>query len=121
MLFNGDANENDRRDCDLDDVGGEYGGDNISDSDWGLANVTLSGCWYNMGAVIFVDMLDAIGVGAPEPVRDTAGDDGIATDGSFEFHNCSNGGLVVCNDKWDTLWLFIVEASKWNRFPNSDL
>jgi hypothetical protein len=52
-----------------------------------------------MGAVIFVDMLDAIGVGAPEPVRDTAGDDGIATDGSFEFHNCSNGGLVICNDK----------------------
>jgi hypothetical protein len=33
LLFNGDANENDRRDCDLDDVGGEYGGDNISDSD----------------------------------------------------------------------------------------
>jgi hypothetical protein len=46
-----------------------------------------------VGAV-FVDMLDAIGVGTPEPVRDTAGDGGISTDGSFTFHNCSNGGLV---------------------------
>jgi hypothetical protein len=46
LLFDGDSNENDRRDCDLDDDGGEYGNrdDNISDSDRGLANVTFNDC-----------------------------------------------------------------------------